>query len=315
VRDLRLQLFDRVVATGMPFKFQDQPLGRWEENSLFPVFDEDKNVTHVAIFSRDISAEKKAEEEVLSAKEEAEAANRTKSEFLANMSHELRTPLNAVIGFSDALIQKIFGELASDRQLEYVQNIHASGIHLLELINDILDVSVIETNQLELAEDVFDVAKCAISAINMINVRANSAGIEIATKIQANLPMLIADERRVKQMLANLLTNAVKFTKPGGRITVHASYLASNELAIEVTDTGIGMDQAGLEAALQKFKQLKAKEDDLVYEGTGLGLPLTKGLIEFHGGKFEIVSELGVGTKVSLIFPSGRTSDKISPGK
>jgi len=235
----------------------------------------------------------------------AEAANRVKSELLANMSHELRTPLNAIIGFSGAMQARIFGPLGNDKYQDYTDNILHSGEHLLELIDDILDVSVIEAGKLQLLEERLDVGKIIEAVLILVRPRANAAGIRIDSETTAPLPGLLADGRRLKQILLNLLTNAIKFSPAGGRVAIDVRRDVDEALIFEVADDGIGMDTGEIAMALEPFGRVNAKVAKNV-EGTGLGLPLTIGLVEAHGGTLEIESAPNQGTRVSVRFPMGR---------
>ncbi len=242
--------------------------------------------------------------ELAKSNEEATLANRAKSEILANTSHELRTPLNAIIGFSDIMKSEIFGSL-NDKYLEYLDDISVSGKHLLEIINDILDVSAIEVGKMKLDERNVDLIKITGDSIRIVKNRANYGGVHLNTDIDENLPMLYADERRVKQILINLLSNAVKFTLARGIVILSISCNGENGHVFKVTDTGIGMDEEELAKAMTEFGQVGScftRE----YEGTGLGLPLTKGLVELHGGTLDIVSDKDHGTTVTVRFPPER---------
>lgn len=238
------------------------------------------------------------------AKEQAELANRAKSEFLANMSHELRTPLNAIIGFSEIMKDELSGPMNNPYYKEYVRDIYASANHLLEVINDILDVSKVEAGKIELQETVVELDNAIQSAMRLVIERAGEADVKIEFSPPPGLPRLYADARRVKQMLLNLLSNAVKFTPAGGRVTIEAK-TASDGITISVADTGIGIAADKMALVFTPFAQvdgsLKRK-----YEGTGLGLSLTKGLIELHGGSITLESAPGQGTTVSLWFPTER---------
>jgi len=221
------------------------------------------------------------------------------------MSHELRTPLNAIIGFSDSMKEEIFGPLGNDKYREYLSDIHHSGQHLLELINDILDLSAFEANALRLHEDKVSIPDIISSTIRILKPRADRDQIIITTAIDANTTQIYADERRVRQIIINLLNNAVKFTAVGGRVTVHSWENEDGSFSIAVSDTGIGMDDGEAAIALSVFGQVDSGHDSM-HEGTGLGLPLTKGLMELHGGTLEIESEKGHGTLITVNFPRER---------
>ena len=258
----------------------------------------------------DITDRKTAEAELLRTKDHAESANRAKSEFLATMSHELRTPLNAIIGFSDMVIEETFGPIGSERYREYLRDIRSSGTHLLDLINDILDLSKAESGQVDLHESVIEVEDLINGSVALVALRARQAGVEIITDIAQDLPQLRADERKVRQALLNLATNAIKFTPPAGRVFLRAG-LADGRLRLAVEDTGIGMASADIPKALSPFGQIDSAHNRR-HTGTGLGLPLTKRLVEAHGATFDLKSELGVGTVVTVEFPPDRLVDRFA---
>jgi PAS domain S-box-containing protein len=232
--------------------------------------------------------------------QEALAAGRHKSEFLANMSHELRTPLNAVIGFSELLGEKIFGEL-NDKQAEYVTDIHESGQHLLSLINDILDLSKIEAGRLELSPEEIDLPSTFDNALVLMKERAARHGVRISKEIDGDVGVITADERKVKQVLINLLSNAVKFTGDGGSVTLRGRSLG-DEVEVSVIDTGIGIKKEDHELIFEEFRQVD-RSDVRKHEGTGLGLALSKRLVELHGGRIWVESERGRGSTFIFTLP------------
>jgi signal transduction histidine kinase len=229
-----------------------------------------------------------------------EAASRHKSEFLANMSHELRTPLNAVIGFSEVLQEQMFGDL-NDKQKEYVHDIHTSGKHLLSLINDILDLSKIEAGKVELELGTFHLPSSLEGTLTLVRERATRHGIDVGLVVDEKLGEVVADERKVRQILLNLLSNAVKFTPDGGRVDVRAE-TADSAVQIAVRDTGIGIAPEDQELIFEEFRQVG---NDLFRkrEGTGLGLTLARKFVELHGGRIWVQSELGKGSTFTFTLP------------
>jgi len=241
------------------------------------------------------------------AKEVAESASIAKTQFLANISHELRTPLNAIIGFSSIIINQLFGPIGSQKYCDYGKDIHDSGVHLLDIINDILDLSKAEAGKLKLKLERFDVASAIGKCEGILNERAREGEVHIHTHIHDDMPEMIADRVRFIQIMLNIMSNAVKFTDPGGRVDVSVECEQARAgiayFTIKVTDTGIGMRKDDIDRAFQTFGQL---DSDLnrKYEGTGLGLPLTKKLVELHNASIRIESVLRQGTTVTVRFIS-----------
>lgn len=239
------------------------------------------------------------------ARREAEEASRAKSNFLASMSHELRTPLNAVLGFADIMRQGLFGPVGHPRYVDYVDGIVKSGQHLLSLINDVLDMSRVEAGKLELNEDELDLRGSIEEALDLVSVTAEGKGVSLVRAIPAILPRLQADPRLLRQMMLNLLSNAIKFTSEGGSVEVAAAMLTDGGLAIRVRDTGVGMTDHQLKRVFEPFSQgdsQRAREAG----GSGLGLPITRRLIELHDGQIHLSSRRSAGTTATLIFPASR---------
>jgi len=232
----------------------------------------------------------------------AEAANKAKSEFLANMSHELRTPLNAILGFSEMMSHKIFGELGVEKYEEYVEHIHGSGEHLLDIINDILDLSKVESGRLTVHTSEIDLPKMFEDTQTVLMPRARERDVNISVHVDPDVPPLVADARLVKQILLNLLSNGVKFTEAGGRVSLIGHLCKDGSVQIEVIDTGVGMTPEELDVALTPFGQAGTTMTR-AHEGTGLGLPLVKSLVELHGGELFIRSKKNIGTTVQILLP------------
>jgi len=252
-----------------------------------------------------IAQRRRAEAELRRARDEAELANRSKTEFLANMSHELRTPLNAIIGFSEVMRDELLGPLGDRRYRQYAQDIHSSGAHLLEIINDILDLSKIEAGKHELLEETVELPAVVKSCLMLLGERARGADVRLEQHVPDDLPALRADPRKIKQILLNLLANAVKFTPTGGTVTVEARRKSDGGIAISVSDTGIGIDPDDFDRVLAPFGQVDSGLGRK-YEGTGLGLPLARAFTELHGGRLELDSAPGEGTRVSVHLPKER---------
>ncbi|MFM9841598.1 MAG: PAS domain-containing sensor histidine kinase [Dongiaceae bacterium] len=277
---------------------------RWVSDRGQPIFDESGQLLYLDGIFFDVTDRMRAEAELKRAKELAEGANRAKSDFLAMMSHELRTPLNAIIGFSEIVIGEVFGPVGNDKYRGYLSDIQRSGNHLLELINDILDLSKAEAGLMEINEEGMDVAQVIATTIGMVRLRAEEADVRVVTEVPEGLPEVIADERKIRQSLLNLVSNAVKFTPQGGQVTVKA-LMEGERLQIRIEDTGIGIAAADIPKALSPFGQIDSALSRR-HTGTGLGLPLTKRLVEAHGARLEIQSEIGVGTVAIIEFPASR---------
>ena len=253
----------------------------------------------------DITELKQREEALRSALIKAEAADRAKTEFLANTSHELRTPLNAVIGFAEILENESLGPIGVPEYREFVHDILQSGRHLLGIINDILDMSRIESGTLEIEEEPIDINELFATSIQSAADQAEEAGVTVSSTTTDGLPRLFADVRLTRRMLNNLMSNAVKFTPEGGRVELSATCAEGKPIVIAVRDTGIGIAPEHIPLILQPFGQVDSSLSRQ-YEGTGLGLALTKSMVELHGGRLEVESQKDAGTTVTLIFPIER---------
>jgi PAS domain S-box-containing protein len=274
----------------------------WFEVSTRAVYDEAGEFVREISLGRDISERKRQEAVIIAAQQHAEAANRAKSLFLSTMSHELRTPLNAIIGFSEILKQQMFGQVGNARYAEYADNIHASGRHLLGVINDILDMTKLDTDQVTLELADVDLRAEVEDCLVYVGSLARKAKVGIT----ADIPVLVlrADPTRLRQILFNVLSNAIKFTEEGGRVAVGAR-ADGDKVVITITDNGIGMKREDLPLALAPFGQIDNALNRR-HEGVGLGLPLSKRLIELHDGQLSIASAKGTGTTVRIVLPGYR---------
>jgi signal transduction histidine kinase len=270
----------------------------------------------------EVAQRQRTEVELRGAKEKADSANRAKSEFLAMVSHELRTPLNAIIGFSAMLAGQVQIKLSPESSQGYATDIHRSGTHLLSLINDILDLSKAEVGKVEMNESVVDLHDVVLSSVGMVHGRADEAGVKLEFDVPADVPLLRADDRKLNQVLLNLMSNAIKFTPADGTVAVRVSAEKDGDVVIRVSDTGIGIAKHELERVFEPFVQLDSRLARK-YEGTGLGLPLSRRWIEFHGGTLVLDSDLGIGTVAEIRLPRERVhstattahSPKPGPGK
>lgn len=263
------------------------------------------NWSRVLLIQEDITDRIKAEGKLHEAQRSAEQANRAKGNFLANVSHELRTPLNAIIGLTSVMIEETYGPIENERYREYLDDVHASGEHLLFLVNDIIDISVVEADRLELYEEPLEIDNILDAVVNMVSPRALSADVTVTVTCTPGMPRLNGDVLRTKQVFLNLLTNAVKFTAAGGEVTVSAGITTDGEVEVIVADTGVGMTPSEIAQADVPFSRGESAHTRKI-EGVGLGLPLTFGLVKAHGGIMTIESTIGKGTTIAVRFPSER---------
>jgi len=255
----------------------------------------------VSLYS-DVTERKASEEQMAQALAQAELANQAKSDFLANMSHELRTPLNAIIGFSEAISSEMLGPILDRKQLEYIRDIHSSGLLLLSIINDVLDMSKIEAGKLELARERVLLQPVIRDAVRMVSERARTHNLTLVTRVPDDEISAWGDERAIKQIMLNLLSNAVKFSHDGGQVDIRASLDGAGDLVLEVEDHGIGMAESEIDRAFEPFGQAKPAVTR-THGGTGLGLPIAKGLTDAHGGTLVVKSSPGRGTLVRIVLP------------
>ncbi len=254
----------------------------------------------------DITLRKQMEVSLRMAKERADAANNAKSSFLANMSHELRTPLNAIIGFSEIMMNETFGKLGSDKYGEYLGDIHLSARHLLEIINEVLDMSKIEAGRVDLDEQPYVIRDLLISVTRMMTSRAMSSKVEMDCDIEENLPGLVSDPRLIRQVFINLVSNAIKFSKESGTVYIRAFMQNDGDMVVTVQDEGIGIPEDKIQEALEPFGQITDSQHAKEQQGTGLGLPLAKAMVELHGGTLGLTSSPEKGTTVTVTFPERR---------
>lgn len=255
--------------------------------------------------AQDVTELRARETALLEAKNAAEEANRTKSEFLAQMSHELRTPLNAILGFSEIMQREALGPIGTPQYRDYVNDIATSAAHLSQMINDVLDVAKLEAGKFQIYEDVVRPSELVARALRIVRPRADDGGVTLRDGEPAETVSLIADSQKLLQILLNLLSNAIKFTPAGGRVALRASIDGDGAYRLSVSDTGIGMSAEDQQIALAPFGQVDSSLARR-YEGTGLGLPLSKALVELHGGRLEIDSAPDAGTTVHVVLPAER---------
>ncbi|HXW31321.1 MAG TPA: PAS domain S-box protein [Xanthobacteraceae bacterium] len=306
-----LDYLDGLALNGVASVLNDgrEVIGRVRQGGLIPLFMTMGRIAEgtekfCAVF-RDITQWKRAEEDLLNAKRQAERASSAKSDFLAKISHEIRTPLNAIIGFSEVMMDESFGPIGIERYREYLRDIHASGGHLISLINDLLDLSKIEAGKLDLTFTSVNLNELVRQCVAMMQPQANQQRIIIRTSLSPTLPPVVVDARSIRQIVLNLLSNSIKFTTAGGQVIVSTALTERGEAVLRVRDTGIGMSEKEIETALEPFRQL-ATSTRWGSGGTGLGLPLTKALAEANRATFSIKSAVNAGTLVEITFPSTR---------
>ncbi|MCZ7446138.1 ATP-binding protein [Agrobacterium rhizogenes] len=255
---------------------------------------------------RDITQWKRTEEELRNAKRAAETANAHKTDFLARVSHEIRTPLNAIIGFSDMMATERFGPIGNPRYVEYANDIGRSGRHVLDIVNDLLDISKIEAGQMDVDFIAVPLNETVAEAVSLVQPQANNQRVIIRTALAQSVPQIVADLRSIKQIVLNILSNAIRFTPSGGQIVVSTAYEANGSVSLRIRDTGIGMTRAELEQAMKPFRQVASSGKRVRGDGTGLGLPLTKAMVDANRANFSITSTPNEGTLVEITFPSQR---------
>lgn len=265
----------------------------------------DRAGTRFHALFRDLTRWKEAEKDMTLARQQAEKASAAKSDFLAKISHEMRTPLNAIIGFSEVMMEERFGPVGNERYRDYLKDINASGAHLVSLLNDLLDLSKIEAGKMELSFERVDLNEVTQQSVAIMQAEASRARVIMRTALSMNIPGIIADTRSVRQIVLNLLSNSIKFTDPGGQVIVSTAANERGDVMLRVRDTGIGMSEKDIETALQPFRQL-ATSSRTHPSGTGLGLPLTKAMVEANRARFCIKSAVNAGTLVEIVFPAGR---------
>jgi PAS domain S-box-containing protein len=304
-----LDYLDGLAANGVASVLNDgrEVIGRVPHGGLIPLFMTMGRMgdNRFCAVVRDITHWKNIEEELVAARRSAEAANLQKSEFLAKVSHEIRTPLNAIIGFSEIMMEQRFGPIGNDRYRAYLHDIHVSGAHLMSLINDLLDLSKIEAGKVDLTFESVPVNSLIQECVALMQPLANRERIIIRTSLATQLPNVVADMRSLRQILLNLLSNAIKFTQAGGQVIVSTVLETSGEIVVRIRDTGIGMTAKDVETAMQPFRQIASAQGDRD-KGTGLGLPLTKAMVEANRAAFAIESAPNQGTLVRITFPTTR---------
>jgi PAS domain S-box-containing protein len=280
----------------------------WVNENIRVVRDESGNVLYYEGSMEDITQRKESEMALREAKIRSDLANRAKSEFLANMSHELRTPLNSIIGFSEIIKNEAFGAIEQEAYKEYSKDIYYSGKKLLDVINEILDISKIEAGERQLNESMVDISKVVTASLNLLDTKAKANKLIVDNQIDEKI-FVIGEELAIKQIIINLLSNAIKFTPAGGRVTISKEVNSDRQFCVSISDTGIGLDPSEIEKALSPFGQVDSAMNRN-NAGTGLGLTLVDALVKLHGGKLELFSQKGLGTTATVIFPADRLAVK-----
>lgn len=310
----RMQFLYKLEAVGIFRNFETQIVTRdghkvWISENARVVKDDDGKVEYYEGSIEDITRRKEVEMKLREAKVHSDLASRAKSEFLANMSHELRTPLNAIIGFSEIIRNEVLGPLNNRQYKEYIADIYDSGRKLLTIINEILDVSRIETGQRQLNEGLVDMDLVVKSCLDFMRPKTMTGKLMVVNLMAGVVPKIIGEELAIKQILLNLLSNAIKYTGEGGRITLSHEVDHEGQLRISITDTGIGLDESEIAKALSPFGQVESAFNR-AGSGAGLGLTLVDSLIRLHGGRLELFSQKGIGTTVTIIFPAKRVTQE-----
>jgi PAS domain S-box-containing protein len=298
-----------VVKAGQIFGYETRVVRKdkqsiWVRENIRVVKDDQGHILYYEGSMEDITKAKEAEQGLREAKVKSDMANRAKTEFIANMSHELRTPLNAIIGFSEIMKNQVLGSLGQDMYVEYANDIYTSGKGLLKIINDILDISKIEAGDKELKESEFLLSDVLTSCNDIFAPKVSKKQITLVNE-SASLPRILGEERSIKQALTSIYSNAIKFTEVGGRITIFSNYDSDGAFRLSLSDTGIGLSKEEIEKAMSPFGQAD-NELDRSGAGIGLGLTLCQSIMKLHRGRLEILSEKGIGTTVTLVFPNER---------
>jgi PAS domain S-box-containing protein len=306
----RLKIIKSIDKNSVQELFEFQSYRRdgttiWVQESIRPVMNEHDTLMYYEGSIDDITKRKDAEMQLQDAKRESDMANRAKSEFLANMSHELRTPLNSIIGFSEIIRNQVFGPIEPQSYWEYARDVHESGKHLLSIINQILDISKIDAGERELKESRVDMKKLVQGVVDLSMPKIRDAGLTLPDPDLSVMPVILGEEVAIRQILNNIISNAVKFTQEGGRISVSGEMDDNKNFRLSVTDTGIGLDEAEIKQVTSKFGVTDGRFSKST-SGIGLGLSLVQSLMKLHGGEVEILSQKGIGTTVVLIFPRER---------